>query len=99
MTGNNYIELIRKFIDKKMSTVEFKRTFFQTFKNEPKGMEKEQFLILDRFFVALDAYWEGWEEDQENPWGITEDTLRKEAQDTLDRLLKLHENDGLNLPP
>lgn len=86
MKVEEYAELIQAFLNSKISIQDFEKEYMQTFLNEPRGMEQNVFLILDKFFADVECYDASINPDTEDDFNITEATLRKKAEETLENL-------------
>jgi hypothetical protein len=53
---------------------------------EPGGMEKPVFDILENLFEDVEAYSPMWSVEDESPYRITEESLRREARTALQDL-------------
>jgi hypothetical protein len=67
---------------------EFAKTYDKIFLSEPGMMEKRLFDILEKFWEDVDAYSPLWEPEDINGFHITEELLREEARDALEKLEK-----------
>jgi len=85
--ARHYVEMIRAFLDGRMSAQEFSAAFFARFKADADPFTEPEFQTLDRLFADLDAYCD--DPDLRGEWGIDEDELRKCAQLALDKLSAL----------
>jgi self-protective colicin-like immunity protein len=78
--------MISAYLTGLLSVDAFEREFLRAFKAEPAGMDDELFHILDKLFGAVDAYWSECKPGEETAFRISEDSLRREAEEALERL-------------
>jgi hypothetical protein len=99
MKASEYQDLIQKFLDGSFAEAEeFARTYDKVFLSEPNGMSEELFKILGDFWVDIEAYSPLWELKDIDEVHITEETLREEAIDAVEKLgkyLKAHPEKNL----
>jgi hypothetical protein len=83
-----YKTLIESFIQKDILVEEFDKTYTKLFLSELEGMDRSLFSILNNLFVNVECYSPLWtsKDEMENNFKITEETLRNEAQNTLNNL-------------
>jgi len=72
-----YLDLIRSYIDRKISTKEFEREYLLMFKGDKEGVSEKAFLILDRLFSDVDCYTDILPLGK---WDISEEQLREAAK-------------------
>lgn len=82
----SYKELIKSFINRKVTVDEFEKDFLAAFKTEPGPMNPSIYDILENLFAAVDAYWYECLPGQETAFTISEDMLREEANQALLKL-------------
>lgn len=58
MSGlQEYIVLLQRFLDSRITTKELQEAYFERFKNEGR-LDEKRFLILDKLFADLDSFTE-----------------------------------------
>lgn len=90
MVAERYRSMIEAFLGGVLSAERFERAFLDAFKSEPMGMDEDIYLVLDRLFGAVDAYWSECSPGEATPLCLSEQDLRREAADALGRLNDLH---------
>lgn len=86
----NYKSLIQSFINHKISVNDFRKTYFQKFKNEDGYLSDDLFLHLDWLFAEIDAYTDLPLGPGDNPAdNISEEQLRVSAKKVLQDIEKL----------
>ncbi len=86
MKVEEYAELIQAFLNSKILIQDFEKKYMQIFLNETREMEQNIFLILDKFFADVECYDASINSHTEDDFNITEATLRKRAEETLEKL-------------
>ena len=86
MTVDEYRQLISDFLRDQISAEEFEQTYLDQLLSEPGGMDHVVYEILQKLFEAVDAYWKDASPDEETAFIISEESLRKDARNALDRL-------------
>lgn len=81
-----YVVIIQDYIDNKVSTAVFERQFMKMYLSDPTIPGPYLFKILDGFFSDVDSYDPDCTPEEENQFRISESTLRRQAQKTLDAL-------------
>jgi hypothetical protein len=94
MSVEEYKQLIRSFLSEAITASVFETRYLSAFKNEPGGMGREVFFILQDLFEDVDAYTHYWPPPPDLHYVISEDELRDEAQVALDALEKLNDSGG-----
>lgn len=89
MFAYKYKKLIEDKIDGVISVEDFERDYLKTFKNETERMDNTLFEILNGVFEAVDCYWHECLPGQETAFEISEQQLRKEVNEALDKLNSL----------
>jgi hypothetical protein len=84
--AKDYVELIRPYVDGKVSAGEFQSKFVKTYLKDEVG---ELFRLLDRFFADVECYDAGCTPEDETGARICERTLRTSAEGTLNKLESL----------
>ncbi|MDL5057010.1 colicin immunity domain-containing protein [Geitlerinema calcuttense] len=80
-----YIQLLKDFVDRHISSSEFESKFLELFKKEVSFNSEEEFKILDKLFGDVDSYCSDMSLfDPE--FDIDETNLRLSAQETLTAL-------------
>ncbi|WHY93132.1 colicin immunity domain-containing protein [Neobacillus cucumis] len=87
-----YKKLMKDFIDQVITVEDFEREYLKTFKNETERMDNTLFEILNGVFEAVDCYWHECLPGQETAFEISEQQLRKEVSEALDKLISLLNN-------
>ncbi len=82
-----YTEMIRAFLDGRMSPREFSAAYFARFQDETDPFTEPEFQTLDRLFADLDAYCD--DPDLRDEGDIDEDELRECSRRALDKLSAL----------
>lgn len=87
---NNYIDLIKQFLEKKIPAKIFEKTYRETFLNDDSDINEEIFFLLDELFVYVYGYTEDPYLLESFPEGhFNEDQLRGAATKTLEKLQAL----------
>jgi len=86
MTAMDYKDLIKKFLENKITTKEFEDQFNNAFFSEPESIPEELYQIIGVFFEDVEAYSPNCNLDEETISIISESTLRKSAETTLHKL-------------
>ena len=92
MIAYKYKKLIEDFINEIITVEEFERDYLNTFKNETERMGGTLFEILNGVFESVDCYWHECLPGQETAFEISEQQLRKEVSEALDKLNRLLNN-------
>ncbi|MGG1679482.1 colicin immunity domain-containing protein [Neobacillus sp. NRS-1170] len=94
MFAYKYKKLMKDFIDQVITVEDFEREYLKTFKNETERMDNTLFEILNGVLVfeAVDCYWHECLPGQETAFEISEQQLRKEVSEALDKLNSLLNN-------
>ena len=88
MLLSEYASLLRQFLDGNIPPEIFARTYDKEFLSEKEILHKELFDILEDFWEDIDAYSPLWEPEDICSYRITEETLRTEAVDALQKIMK-----------
>lgn len=86
---NRYTRLLKDFVSKKISALEFEQNFLQLFKAETSFFSKKEFQILDKLFGDVDAYCSDPDLIEDPEFDLTEEELRLSAKEALDKLGEL----------
>lgn len=85
-----YKNLIEKFLEKKISTSEFERTYLDIFQEGNEYLSEKEFNILDGLFFYVDCYTDLPITPEDNPdFTINEEQLREHAKEALQKLRAL----------
>jgi hypothetical protein len=88
MIANDYKEIIQNYLDGLLSAEEFSKQFDSMFLSEKKDMDTELFEILEDLFEDVMAYDPLCKPEDEKVYMITGNSLRLEAIDAINKLLK-----------
>lgn len=87
--ARKYFELVSKFVSHRVSASDFEEHFTAEFLNEPgEVMSDTLYLILEDLFEHVDCFCYELLPEEETAWEISEPTLRKQANETLQYLRK-----------
>lgn len=84
-----FIELLRNFVEGKISVHRFEVLFLQKFKAESSFIHELEFKVLDKLFADVDAYFDSTSSEFDSEYNVSEKQLKESAQETLDYLLTL----------
>jgi len=54
--AGTYLELLERFLTRKLSLMDFQRAYLRQFKDETRDMDDALFELLDEFFGDLDSF-------------------------------------------
>jgi hypothetical protein len=80
-----YKQLMIDFMGGRLTTEDFVETYMNSFKVE-EGMDDDLFDILNRVFESADSYSPECLPGQENQFEISEEMLREELKEALEKL-------------
>jgi Bacterial self-protective colicin-like immunity len=91
-----YRDLMRAYLENRMSADEFEELYIPAFRAEKGGVWVEPlYWILQGIFTSVDAYCKDCTPEEEDHFNITEPTFRKEITEALEKLDKfLQEYEG-----
>jgi hypothetical protein len=88
---NNYVDLIKNFLDGNLSASQFSDIYVQRFKVEGGPMDKGLFLLLDELFGDAESFTLNSDLRAENPgFYLDEPALQTKARDILERIRTWH---------
>jgi Bacterial self-protective colicin-like immunity len=96
-------DIVKAFLDEKLSTNEFIKLYLTVCKEGEKLMVESLYEIISKFFWAVEDFHEDVtpEEEAQDPFSITEVTMRKRlaaALDELDQFLSTYNGDYFEEP-
>ena len=78
-----YIELLTKFVEGNLKVDDLETLFLDKFKQECHFISDKEFKILEKFFEDVDSYYNEENELFDPDFDLTEEELRKSAEETL----------------
>ncbi|MGI2326751.1 colicin immunity domain-containing protein [Planococcus sp. YIM B11945] len=81
-----YRDIMEKFIEGKLSADDFQTLYLKIFVEWDDRLNVEEFEILNGVFIAADCYWHECFSGQETAYVISEEQLRKEVNEALEKL-------------
>lgn len=84
---NNYVDLIKNFLNGNLSASQFSNVYVQRFKGEGGPMDEGLFLLLDELFGDAESFTSNPALRAENPgFYLDEPALQMKARDILARM-------------
>ena len=84
--ADKYIELITRFVARKIAAADFERAYLDVFKSEKESLSAEDFDVLDRLFSDVDAYC--GDPTLRGPEDLDEQQLREKCAEALAALAR-----------
>lgn len=84
MKPTEYKNIIQTFLEGALPVEKFVQDYLDAFLSDPgTDIDKPLFDILEDLFEDIEAYSPMWHSEEEGPFRITEESLRREAAETL----------------
>lgn len=97
MNASLYYRLIKAYLQGRMTTDEFGRTFQQNYLAEPDLLDEDLYHILNRVHVDWEVYYPECALEEETPFMISEHTFRQTVKETENALRRYLLDRGVSL--